>query len=84
MMHNNSELKIPQWFRLFACGTPLVALLTATIGVAFGTSVSPVVFAGLTALCWRIITKVLGIDSVPLVINLPQRFADKGELKRAS
>ena len=84
MTHSNSELKIPQWFRLAACGTPLVALLTATIGVAFGTSVSPVVFAGLTALCWRIITKVLGIDSVAIVINLPRRVPDRGELRRAS
>lgn len=73
MSTSESQISIPNWFRLACCGTPLAALLIATIGVATGATVNPVVFGALSVLSWRVITKVLGLNSPALVINLPTR-----------
>lgn len=83
----NNEGGFPDWFRLAVCGTPLTALVVATFGVAFGSTISPVIFAGLTALSWRVITKVLGIESHGITINLPAKEKagqQLSELRKAS
>ncbi len=69
----SSRKAIPRWFKLACCAVPLAALLVATIGVAAGATVSPIVFLTLTPLSWRVISKVLGIRHQPIVINLPAR-----------
>jgi len=77
-----NEVIIPNWFRILVCGTPLVALLVATIGAAWGSAINPLIFAGLTALSWRVITKVLGIPASAVVINLPARASLEPEISQ--
>ena len=69
----SSRTGIPRWFKLTCCAVPLAALLVATIGAAMGSIISPVVFVPITALSWRVISKVLGIKPCPIIINLPRR-----------
>jgi hypothetical protein len=64
---------LPTWFRMVCCAIPLVSLLLATIGIAAGVSVNPVVIGGLGVLSWRVISVVTGIKPSPLVIKVPGR-----------
>lgn len=62
---------LPTWFKLICCSVPLVALLVTTMSIACGVAISPIVFAVVATLAWRVIAKVLGISPTPLVVSIP-------------
>ena len=58
-----SSNQFPMWLKATCCIAPLAALIAACV---FG--VNSLGLFGLTVLCWRVVSAVLGIRPVPLVL----------------
>ena len=76
-MNTKKKATIPTWFCLFCYATPLVALLIATVGIAFGTAMNFMVFTVLSAMSWKIISNLLGIPASPLVSNVAKALLER-------
>jgi hypothetical protein len=74
----SSPPTFPRWFTMTCCGVPLGALLAVSLGLSFGTAVSPLVLLMLSHLCWRVLSQILGIDAH--AGNLLQRRSDLRQL----
>lgn len=82
MNSSDTSCAVPMWFRLVCCGTPMMALLIATVGLAVGSTFSPIIFAALAMLCWRVIGRVLGVEGAPIVLNIAGRRLEASDERR--
>lgn len=72
----------PKWFQGICCLVSLCALLIPSIGLAYGTTVNPLVMIAVVPLCSRVVGQVLGIEQKPLVIIVP--FGRKDWMDKAA